>query len=213
MLIGRTFAQTHDGTEASQHRMACRDMLRTGSPQALCYAAVVMMPQLNSNGALDLFTRNYVFKAGFWAWLLAQTLKVPPSGHGVSCVISEVWLCQHLAVYTTSQQVSVSKLLTPRMACIGLPDVMVMLKSGVNRPDVVIHLLMCTAVTNADLHKEDQAGCVGHPSNCGLWWHAILAFSSLHREPPYDVRCQSHDVNGMLSSLIQGECYLALPRL
>ena len=67
--------------------MACRDMLRTGSPQALCYAAVVMMPQLNGNGALDLFTRNYVFKAGFWAWLLAQTLKVVPSGDAVFCII------------------------------------------------------------------------------------------------------------------------------
>ena len=79
------------GVEASQLRMACRDMLRTGSPQALCYAAVVMMPQLNGNGALDLFTRNYVFKAGFWAWLSAQTLKVVPSGHVIFCIC--LWLC------------------------------------------------------------------------------------------------------------------------
>ncbi|CAK0779515.1 hypothetical protein CVIRNUC_004791 [Coccomyxa viridis] len=57
-------------------KLSSTDMLRTGSPQALCYAAVVMMPQLNGNGALDLFTRNYVFKAGFWAWLSAQTLKI-----------------------------------------------------------------------------------------------------------------------------------------
>lgn len=56
--------------------MACRDLLRKGGPQAISCAAVLMMPQLNGNGALDLFTRNYVFKAGFWAWLLAQTLKV-----------------------------------------------------------------------------------------------------------------------------------------
>ena len=53
--------------------------MQKGSPQALACAAVVMMPQLNGHGALDLFTRNYVFKAGFWAWLLAQTLKVGSS--------------------------------------------------------------------------------------------------------------------------------------
>jgi hypothetical protein len=57
--------------------MACRDLLRKGGPQTISCAAVLMMPQLNGNGALDLFTRNYVFKAGFWAWLLAQTLKAP----------------------------------------------------------------------------------------------------------------------------------------
>lgn len=59
--------------------MECRDILQKGCPQALVYAAVVMMPQLNGHSALDLFTRNYVFKAGFWAWLLAQTLKVDSS--------------------------------------------------------------------------------------------------------------------------------------
>jgi len=56
--------------------LGCRDILQKGTPHALSYAAVLMMPQLNGNGALDLFTRNYVFKAGFWAWLIAQTLKV-----------------------------------------------------------------------------------------------------------------------------------------
>ena len=60
-------------------RWECREILQKGSPQAFACAAVVMMPQLNGHGALDLFTRNYVFKAGFWAWLIAQTLKVDSS--------------------------------------------------------------------------------------------------------------------------------------
>ncbi len=63
--------------------MECRDILQKGSPHALACAAVVMMPQLNGHSALDLFTRNYVFKAGFWAWLLAQTLKVYWQHQGV----------------------------------------------------------------------------------------------------------------------------------
>ena len=163
--------------------MAYRDMLRTGSPQALCYAAVVMMPQLNGNGALDLFTRNYVFKAGFWAWLLAQTLKVVPSGHVVFCIIpSALHLHQYLAGYVYYQHITVSELVAPIMACTGLPNLMVMLESGVSHPHVKRHPLICTAAWNADLHKEDQAGCVGHPGNRGLRRHAILTFSSLHCE-------------------------------
>ena len=61
--------------------MSCRDPWRQGGGclgQALALAAVLVMPQLNGHGWGDLFTRNYVFKSGFWAWLLAQTMKVPP---------------------------------------------------------------------------------------------------------------------------------------
>jgi hypothetical protein len=36
------------------------------------------MPQLNGHCWGDLFSRNYVFKSGFYAWLLAQTMKVRP---------------------------------------------------------------------------------------------------------------------------------------
>lgn len=74
--LAQTHAVTGNADHGSQMCMACRDMLRRGSPQALSYAAVLMMPQLSGNGAMDLLTRNYVFKAGFWGWLIAQTLKV-----------------------------------------------------------------------------------------------------------------------------------------
>ena len=125
MLTGVTPAQTRYGVEVSQHRMTCRDMLRTGSPQALCYAAVVMMPQLSGNGAMDLFTRNYVFKAGFWAWLSAQTLKVLPSSRAVSCVISSALHLHHdLAIYEPySRSVLAGKIVTHDMACTGLHDI------------------------------------------------------------------------------------------
>ena len=33
---------------------------------------------------------------------------------------------------------------------------------------------------SADLHKEDQAGRVGHPSDCRLWWHALITFCPLY---------------------------------
>ena len=176
-------------------------MLRTGSPQALCYAAVVMMPQLNGNGALDLFTRNYVFKAGFWAWLSAQTLKVVPSGHVIFCICP--WLCICTIPWQNMQHITWIKLGTPIMACTGLPNLMVMLKSGVSHPRVRRHLLICTAAWNADLHEEDQAGRVGHPGNRGFRGHAILALSSLHCEFPGDGRCLPYDVNGILSCLIE----------
>ena len=60
--------------------MSCRDPWRqAGAPwgQAMTLAAVLVMPQLNGHCWGDLFTRNYVFKSGFCAWLLAQTMKVP----------------------------------------------------------------------------------------------------------------------------------------
>lgn len=78
--------------------MECRDILQKGSPHALACAAVVMMPQLNGHSALDLFTRNYVFKAGFWAWLLAQTLKVYSSQawqHSGVCIPVSLQQCNN----------------------------------------------------------------------------------------------------------------------
>ncbi len=51
---------------------------RGGAAQALTAAAVLVVPQLNGHSWADLFSRNYVFKAGFCAWLLAQTAKVKP---------------------------------------------------------------------------------------------------------------------------------------
>ena len=39
---------------------------------------MLVVPQLNGHSWADLFSRNYVFKAGFCAWLLAQTAKVQP---------------------------------------------------------------------------------------------------------------------------------------
>lgn len=38
-------------------------------------AAVLVLPSLAGGGVNDLFT-NRVFLAGFWAWFMAQTLKV-----------------------------------------------------------------------------------------------------------------------------------------
>ena len=42
----------------------------------LATAATLVLPQLNGNGIGELLSRNYVFKAGFCAWLVAQTAKV-----------------------------------------------------------------------------------------------------------------------------------------
>ena len=53
---------------------------RGGAAQALTAAAVLVVPQLNGHSWADLFSRNYVFKAGFCAWLLAQTAKVEYAG-------------------------------------------------------------------------------------------------------------------------------------
>ncbi len=50
-------------------------------PPMLATAATLVLPQLNGNGIGELLSRNYVFKAGFCAWLLAQTAKV-------KCVLS-----------------------------------------------------------------------------------------------------------------------------
>lgn len=66
-----------------------RVFLGSGGPPALAAAAVLVLPQLNGHGVGELLARNYVFKAGFWAWLLAQTAKVscslqPPTGNFLS---------------------------------------------------------------------------------------------------------------------------------
>lgn len=53
-----------------------RRLLGSGGPPALAAAAVVVLPQLNGHGIGELLARNYVFKAGFCAWLFAQTAKV-----------------------------------------------------------------------------------------------------------------------------------------
>ena len=53
---------------------------RGGAAQVVTAAAVLVVPQLNGHSWADLFSRNYVFKAGFCAWLLAQTAKVEYAG-------------------------------------------------------------------------------------------------------------------------------------
>lgn len=62
-----------------------RGLFGSGGHPALAAAAVVVLPQLNGQGVGELLARNYVFKAGFCAWLFAQTAKV---NIHVSCVAS-----------------------------------------------------------------------------------------------------------------------------
>ncbi|EIE25732.1 DUF212-domain-containing protein [Coccomyxa subellipsoidea C-169] len=66
-----------------EERFLCADvtladvrLLGSGGPPALAAAAVVVLPQLNGHGIGELLARNYVFKAGFCAWLFAQTAKI-----------------------------------------------------------------------------------------------------------------------------------------
>ncbi|BDA43978.1 Uncharacterized membrane protein YuiD [Coccomyxa sp. Obi] len=58
------------------HTLLSRGLLSCRGPPMLATAATLVLPQLNGNGIGELLSRNYVFKAGFCAWLLAQTAKI-----------------------------------------------------------------------------------------------------------------------------------------